>query len=311
MILAVIDCGTNTFNLLIVEIVGSSYKKLFNNRISVKLGEGTINKGYIDKLPFERGIAALKDFKELLVKFNVTRTLAFATSAIRDAKNGIDFVLEAKKNLGLSIEIIDGNREAELIYMGNKVAAKVEENVVLIMDIGGGSTEFIIANGKKIFWKQSFLLGAARLLEKFELSDPITKNEMESIYSYLKQELNPLFEALKVFPSAELVGSSGAFDSIIEMIHGELEGEELVKEKICYEVKITDYYKISDLVIKSTIMERKQIKGLIPMRLDMIVVSSLLINFILQSFPINKFLVSTYSLKEGALIDYISKTTDK
>lgn len=307
MILAVIDCGTNTFNLLIVQVNFTAYTKLFNTRIPVKLGEGTINKGFIDTVPFNRGIEALKEFKKYLLQFNVTKTLAYATSAIRSAKNGLDFIEKSKTELGIEITIIDGDREAELIYLGNKVATNLKNEVALIMDIGGGSTEFILANGKEVFWKQSYLLGAARLLEKFKVSDPITKQEIEEIDNYLVIELQSLFEGIKLFPPSELVGSSGAFDSIIEMIHGELNGEPISKEKICYEVDLINYHKIANLVVSSSLAERKNIKGLIPMRFDMIVVSSLLINFILKTFPINKFLVSSYSLKEGALEEYIQK----
>ena len=241
MILAVIDCGTNTFNLLIVEVKNAAYTKVFNTRMPVKLGEGTINKGYIDTVPFNRGINALTEFKKHLVKFKVTKTLAFATSAIRDAKNGLDFVYKTKLDLDIDINVIDGNREAELIYLGNKLAADIDQKLVLIMDIGGGSTEFILANREQIFWKQSFLLGAARLLERFSISNPITETEIKIIYDYLFNELQPLFEAIKLFPTGELIGSSGAFDSIIEMIHGELNGEELTKEKICYDVDINNY----------------------------------------------------------------------
>jgi exopolyphosphatase/guanosine-5'-triphosphate,3'-diphosphate pyrophosphatase len=307
MILAVIDCGTNTFNLLIVEVNVTVYTKLFNTRIPVKLGEGTINKGFIDDVPFNRGLLALKEFKKYLTQYNVTKTLAYATSAIRSAKNGMEFIQKSKTDLGIEISVIDGDREAELIYLGNKVAANLNNNVALIMDIGGGSTEFILANGKEIFWKQSYLLGAARLLEKFKISDPIQEQEIEEIYNYLIIELQSLYKAIALFPPSELVGSSGAFDSIIEMIHAELNGEMVTKEKICYNVLLENYHKIANLIVTSTFAERKNIKGLIPMRLDMIVISSLLINFILKTIPISKFLVSSYSLKEGALMEYIQK----
>ncbi len=306
MILAIIDCGTNTFNLLIVKINGLQYSKIFNTRVAVKLGEGTINQGYIAPVSFNRGIAALAQFKTHLIHYSVQKTLAYATSAIRDAKNGEEFITTVKHNFNIDINIIDGNREAELIYLGNKEASKLNSNTALIMDIGGGSTEFILANDQQIFWKQSFLLGAARLLNMFTISNPITQTEINTINLYLTQQLQPLFKAITLFPTTQLIGSSGAFDSIIEMIHGELNGEELVKEKICYTINMLDYNTVAQLVIKSNLSERKNIKGLIPMRFDMIVISCLLINFILKSFSINSLQVSTYSLKEGALVEFIN-----
>ena len=154
---AIIDLGTNTFNLLIVE--GNT--TLFKTKIAVKLGQGGITKGYIAEAPFQRGFEALKKHLQTIEKYQADRTLAFATSAIRSTRNGVDFVVKVKTELGLHIEVIDGNKEAELIYLGVQQALDLGDSNKLIMDIGGGSTEFVICNKKEIFWKQSFQLGAA------------------------------------------------------------------------------------------------------------------------------------------------------
>lgn len=302
MVFAIIDLGTNTFNLLIAErLPNSTFKKIFNTKIAVKLGEGTINSGYIADAPFQRGINALKQFQQYLLDHNVEHTHAFATSAIRSASNGNDFVVQAKKVAGMSITVIDGNEEADLIYHGNKMAVNMSDSISLIMDIGGGSTEFILANHNTIFWKQSFLLGAARLLEKFKLSDPITKTETIEFYEYLKQELNPLLEAVKMHQPIELIGSSGAFDSVVDIIDGEFNTGELNDFKTEYSVNLEHYYFISQKIKASTIKERYHIKGLIDMRVDMIVISFLLIDFILKELNINTIRVSTFSLKEGVI----------
>lgn len=307
MRLAVIDCGTNTFNLLIVDTLHrSSYKKVFNTRIPVKLGEGAINSGYIAPEPFKRGIDAIKTFNNYLTHHQVEKVMAFATSAIRDASNGREFVEEVKKHSGIHVEIIDGNREAELIYQGNREAVPLNEEPSVIMDIGGGSTEFIIANKNQVFWKHSYNLGAARLLEKFTPSNPITSAEVEAINSYLKTELIDLYQAVEKFKPCELVGSSGAFDSVIEMINGELGGEAITEGKIAYSINLNNYSTISARIKASTLNERKQIKGLTPMRFDMIVISCLLIDFALSQFNLQQMRVSLYSLKEGALIDFIN-----
>ena len=188
MRLAVIDCGTNTFNLLIVEFDHQKkHNKIFNSRIAVKLGQGSINEGFIGDEPFKRGVSAIEIFKHEIGKFNVSKILAFATSAIRDAHNGKQFVDTVKQQTDIDIEIIDGNREAELIYLGNKEAAKLSNSISLIMDIGGGSNEFILANNSGVLWKQSFAIGAARMLEKFSPSDPILQSEIEEINIYLEK----------------------------------------------------------------------------------------------------------------------------
>lgn len=309
MRLAVIDCGTNTFNLLVVEFDNQKkYTKIFNSRIAVKLGQGSINKGFIGEEPFKRGINAIKTLNLEIQKFDVSKILAFATSAIRDADNGREFVNEAKKQTGIDIEIIDGNREAELIYLGNKEAAPLNDSVSLIMDIGGGSNEFILANNKGLLWKYSFPIGAARILEKFSPSDPITNIEIADIKEYMKSQMYPLFDAAKEFMPLELIGSSGAFDSIVEIINGELNGEALIDTKTCYDINMLDYLHISRLIKYSTLAERKHIKGLVSMRFDMIVISCLMIDYVIKSLNIPKMRVSTFSLKEGALIDHINKS---
>jgi exopolyphosphatase / guanosine-5'-triphosphate,3'-diphosphate pyrophosphatase len=308
MKLAVIDCGTNTFNLIIIELSDDNkYEKLFNTRIPVRLGQDSINDGFIAEVPFMRGIDAISTFKHHIKKYNVQKVLAFATSAIREASNGEQFVKEVNDLFDIEINVIDGNREAELIYYGIKGAVDLDDKVSLIMDIGGGSNEFILASKNRIFWKRSFMIGAARLLEKFPHANPITEEDKNKITAYLGEQLQPLFLAAKDHPPYELVGSSGAFESVVEMINGELGGEPLIPEKTEYLVDLQQNRQVSELVYNSTLEQRRNIKGLVPMRVDMIVISCLMINFILDSFNFNRMRVSTYSLKEGALLDYINK----
>lgn len=302
MIFAIIDLGTNTFNLLIAErLPNSTFRKIFNTRIAVKLGEGTINAGYIAQAPFQRGIDALTQFQHYIKEFEVENTYAFATSAIRSASNGADFVEQAKKVTGIVVTIIDGNEEADLIYHGNRMAVKMNESISLIMDIGGGSTEFILANHTTVFWKQSFLLGAARLMDRIKLSDPVSPEEAVVFNNYLRQELAPLFEAIKSYKSIELIGSSGAFDSVIDVIAAEFNTGEVSDNQTEYAINLEHYFFISEKIKRTTLKDRYHIKGLIDMRVDMIVISVLLIDFILNEFELNTMRVSTFSLKEGVI----------
>jgi len=306
MRIAIIDLGTNTFNILIVETENSNtYKQIFQTKIAVKLGEGGINKGFIAPIPFQRGIDALVQYKLVLDDYNVEKVFAFATSAIRSASNGNDFVSTAKQKAAIDIQVISGDKEAELIYYGVRSAVKMTNDTSLIIDIGGGSTEFIIANKENVFWKQSFLLGAARLLERFNPSDPITDQEIEDVKGYLKQELQPLFEAVKKYPITELIGSSGSFDSLAEMIAHRFYTPEILKNITEYEFQMDDCSAIYDIIIKSTKAERAAMKGLVQMRVDMMVISSILVHFVVAEFEIEKMRLSTYSLKEGVLHDVL------
>lgn len=302
MRIAVIDLGTNTFNLLIADRRDNgTYTKIKSMRIPVKLGEGTINEGVISEIPFQRGINALKEYSKLIEENNVEAVKAMATSAIRSAKNGYDFVAKAKIEAGIDVEVIDGHREAELIYYGNRAAVKMTDAPSLIMDIGGGSTEFIIGNKDQIFWKESYLLGAARLLELINPSDPITDLEIHKLFSHFDKELVTLFDAMKKHTVMELIGSSGAFDSIVDMMAGEYGISGVNEAQTEYLIDLKLYYPLSHKVIKASYQERTKIKGLIEMRVDMITISCLFVNYILQKFNLQHLRASTYSLKEGVI----------
>jgi len=302
MLIAVIDLGTNTFNLLVAEVFpNKSFKELYNAKTPVKLGEGGINKNFIAPAPFQRGLEALRIYANKIKDFKVNKTVAFATSAIRSASNGSAFIQEAKKETGLTIQIIQGEEEAELIYYGVKQALSFQKYNSLIMDIGGGSIEFVIANEEKILRKHSFDLGAARLLEKFQPSDPIKSNEIATIENYLKQQTLPLHQGILKFPVEELIGSSGSFDTFAEIICHQFHETIDFNVNTSYDFNLVNYYYIHEKLLSSTKKERLNTKGLIEMRVDMIVIASIFVNFVLQQFTIKKMRLSTYSLKEGIL----------
>ena len=274
---------------------------LFKTKIAVKLGEGGITNNFIAEEPYRRGLAALKKHIETIKHYKVERTLAFATSAIRSATNGAVFVKEVKKKLGLNIEVIDGNQEAELIYLGVQQALDLGQENNLIMDIGGGSTEFIICNKNEIFWKHSFQLGASRLLEKFQTKDPISSQEVLKLEEYLETSLNLLWDAMEKHPCNILVGSSGSFDTLAELIAHQLHEPAILNEKTTHNFNLKDYFSLHHTLLKSDLKERLNMQGMAPMRADMIVIASIFIHYLLQKKEIAKMKLSTYALKEGVL----------
>ncbi len=310
MKLGIIDIGTNSFKLLIVTIKKDTYEVVHKDKLSVKLGEGGIKGGFIAHSPFLRGINALKAHKKMLDLHEVDKVIAFATAAIRDAENGKEFIKKVKQETDIDITIISGDKEASLIYDGVKSCVPMTEEKVLVIDIGGGSTEFIICNKSRIIWKKSFQLGAARLLEEINPSEPITKEEKEKFKQYIKTALNELVPIIKEHKIQTIIGSSGTFDSLAEMIYYKYETPAGVKAKK-YDPKndyIFDKEHLDELlkgIIKSNIDERMDMKGLATMRVEMIVMSSLLIKHIIKRLGIKTVRLSNYSLKEGMLVDYI------
>ena len=218
MIIAILDFGTNTFNLLIAERKERSFNVLHSSKQPVKLGRGGIQINRITPDAFERGFVAIQNLMETIEKYEVAEIRAFATSAIRNASNGADFVNEVESRFGFRVRVIPGEREAELIYKGVRQAIPFTEKKVMILDIGGGSNEFIICNRDGIIWKHSFELGMARILELFDLSDPITFEEISALESYFKQELQPLVEEVRKENPQTLIGASGSFDTFHSLL---------------------------------------------------------------------------------------------
>ncbi|MEI7594962.1 MAG: exopolyphosphatase [Bacteroidota bacterium] len=306
MIVTILDLGTNTFNALIVDINDNQYNIIYYKKFNIKLGEHTIDQGIISEAAFQRGLNALVELKALSSEHNSERIIAIGTSALRSSSNSCDFVKAVKEKTNINIQIIDGNTEAELISRGVKLALPEINQKYIIIDIGGGSTEFIITHNNQILWKKSYDLGVARLLSKFKPSDPITKKEIDAVEKYLETELTDLFSKIKEFEVKLLVGSSGSFDTFAEMIIAR-EQEPIIIESIKgYDFNIKDYLKIHSLLINSNKEERLKMKGLIEMRVDMIVLSTIFVNLFLKKANIQEMKLSTYSLKEGIVYNILN-----
>jgi exopolyphosphatase/guanosine-5'-triphosphate,3'-diphosphate pyrophosphatase len=304
--LAILDLGTNTFNMLIANVESDkSYTILYKEELSVKLGEGGITKKTIAPLPFQRGIDALKKHKSTTNTYRINVIRAFATSAIRSAENGNDFVKKAFEETGINIQVIPGEEEAGFIYKGVKLAGLLDDNASLIMDIGGGSTEFIIAYNKKLLWKQSFDLGAARLMQMFKPSNPITSAQIEELQNYFDEILIPLFDAVEQYPVTTLIGCSGSFESFANMILHQSNMQEKLFAENYFNIELPDFSKLYYMLINSSEAERYTIKGLIAMRVDTIVYASIFVDYIIKKLNIMHLQLSHYALKEGVLYDII------
>ncbi|MBN1158607.1 MAG: hypothetical protein JXA61_04440 [Bacteroidales bacterium] len=310
MRISVIDLGTNTFNLLIVESgPGAEYKILYSNKLPVKLGRSGIDKKEIRPDAISRGLNVIDRHLSIVSGYQSDRIYAFATSAIRSARNGEQFVSLIRERFNLDVEVISGEREAEIIYYGVRQAVSLDHKPVLIMDIGGGSNEFIIANREEIFWKKSYPLGIARLLEKFKPSDPITIEEIEFISNYLEEKLVSLFDEIRNYSIDTLIGASGAFDTMVAMIRADDPGFKSEQGMFpeMFEIDLSDFENLYQKLINSTMKERKQMKGLESMRLEMIVLSTLLVKFMLQKLKVKHLIQSNFALKEGIIYQLINQ----
>ncbi len=214
---AIIDCGTNTFNLLVKEKVEGKWKTLFKTKLPVKLGAGGFSENVLMPNRMARGIDALYSYKNVIDSLEVKDVRVFATSAVREASNGNEFVARVKKHLNFDMEVISGDREAELIFEGVVQTTEEIKEDYLIMDIGGGSTEFIFVRDQKPLWRKSYLLGVSRLHGMLNPASRINQDDVNRLRGHLNKELQDLISFLKENPVKILVGSSGSFDTLFDM----------------------------------------------------------------------------------------------
>lgn len=296
----VIDLGTNTFHLVLATIDEQGLHIFYKDRVPVMIDRDGISQGKINDEAKGRAFSALKQFKDKIEAENIESVHATATSAFRNATNGLQLVDEIKYNFDLTIEIIDGEKEAEYIYHGVKHAMDISKENALIMDIGGGSVEFVIGNSEEYLWKRSFEIGAQRLLDLFHTEDPISSECVKDLMAYLDKELASLTRAVEKHKPTTLIGSAGTFDTLSE-IYSIRYGRQDMATPYELPMNIDAYWEIYEELLVKNRTERLRIPGMIEMRVDMIVVACCLLTFVLKEYDLKTLRVSTYALKEGLL----------
>jgi exopolyphosphatase/guanosine-5'-triphosphate,3'-diphosphate pyrophosphatase len=280
------------------------FSVIYRSKVAVKIGENGINRGLITEEAKKRALTALHDFKLTIDEYQPDEVFATATSAIRNAINGVELVEQIKKETGIETRIISGLDEAQFIYYGVSKALAIGKDISLIMDIGGGSIEFILCSENTVYWKQSFEAGGLRMAEKFHKQDPITEEGVNALENYLHDQLTELFDACAKYKPTVLIGSSGTFDTLSE-ISQLADGKTLDLQATELPLTIESFESVFQNILTKNRAERLEIPGMIDLRVDMIVVAVILIKYVLDSLDISKIRVSAYALKEGVLLKTI------
>ena len=299
---AVIDLGTNTCNLLIAGYDRSGYKLLYQGKEVVKMGKGGINKNIIPADGLQRAIGAIRNHQQKIKEYKLDKTIVIATSAVRDASNRETFCKTIKNETGIALDVISGEKEAELIFKGVLLAFDGKPGKSLILDIGGGSNEFILCDGDRILWKESFPLGVARIIERFPPSNPITEQEIDTIRNYYEENMGSLWEAIAGKEIDCLIGCSGAFDTVVDLIDRTEPGSKQRKQQ---EIGLDDFQNVYKMLIRSTTEERLAMKELERLRVEMIVPAVILIGLVMKKTGIRKMVQTDYALREGVLYDLV------
>jgi exopolyphosphatase/guanosine-5'-triphosphate,3'-diphosphate pyrophosphatase len=308
MKVAIIDLGTNTCNLLVAETKLSEYTILHQSKQLVKLGDGKISDNKISAEATNRALESFCVHKEIIKDFNVERIRVLATSAVRTAENKIPFLEKLGEGSGWIIKIISGEKEAELIFKGVLLAVENFENPTVILDIGGGSNELISAFQKELRWKESKPTGMSRVINRFNLSDPIQPKEIKELQDYYSAEHEQAFRKCKSENVKTLLGCSGAFDTIADIIDLVNPGEKKRKTQI---IDINDFYSVYHKLLKSTKNERLKMIGMDFVRVDLIVPAVILIEQLISKIGIEQIIQTDYALREGVLYEFLHSHSAK
>lgn len=292
--LACIDLGTNTFHVLIVKSDQHGFTELYRKREYVILAEQGIE--VIGEAPLARAFKAIDLFKIQLEDYVLDELKIIGTEALRRASNGHIITAYIKKQLGVEPEIIGGKREAMLILKGTQLKVDMSAGHFCIMDIGGGSVEFIIVSDGQVTFMKSYRVGVTVLFNAFHHSDPISEDEQLELTRFLDESLSDLLKHLNSLTgSISLVGASGSYEVLQSVIEGEV-------KRASVSIFCTDqFYDVSEEIIPLNETERSEYEGIPHQRVKLIPVAFLLIKYILDQREMDRIIVSPYALKEGVL----------
>lgn len=299
---AVIDLGTNTFHLLIAETAGQAIKVIHKHHIPVKIGKGGVHKGELTSDAIQRAFEALNDFAQRLEIYSVSEIQVFGTSAIRDAANGKQFMEDVYNRFGFHIQAISGLQEAEFIFKGVQASLPVMHETYVIMDIGGGSVEFIVVDGGQAVWKQSYQTGVSRLIHSFPMSDPLSDNEIQNLEDHFAQSYQTLTDIMRKYKPRILVGSAGSFETISDILEKDRTTPVTAVTPYAFELPLLPAMECMNMLIHSSHAERSQLSGLVSFRMEMIASAALMTRWVMTQYSIKMLIASMYSLKEGALV---------
>jgi exopolyphosphatase/guanosine-5'-triphosphate,3'-diphosphate pyrophosphatase len=309
MRLAGIDIGTNTLRLLIVDSPNGEWKEIFSDRQVTRLGEGFSQNRRLADPAIQRTAEVLKSFYNSIQRFRCDEILAVATSAVREAGNQNEFLALIKKEIPLDIRVISGDEEARLTWLGIRQAVASPTDSQILIDIGGGCTEWILADHEKIVNKISLPLGVVFLTEEYLLSDPPLPAELErmkkKISGYLTSVKEKFGMIMERSPRITWIGTAGTITTLAAMVQ---ELEEYSFEKINgFVLTQTMVSGLYETLLSRTKGERKGIKGLERGREDIILAGTAILLESMGFFNFNQIVVSDYGLREGIIIDRLQQ----
>lgn len=307
--LAALDIGTNSFHLIVVSASPSGDFEIVDEaREVIRLGEGNADKiKIIRQESIDRGVDIINRFKKIADSHDA-ELCAMATSAVREASNKEEFIKTVYEKTGVKINLISGTEEAHLIYLGILKALPIQDKAALAIDIGGGSTEFILGKNGKVELTESIKIGTVRLTQNFFPDLILTGQRIEETQNFVRDKIRPVINRLANSAIEMFVGSSGTIMNVGLMIaakrDGKVRGRYVLNE---FEFTAKELFEIErEVLSKKTAEERETIPGLEKGRCDIIPAGVIILSTIFRMLKIEKMTISGYALREGIIIDAVS-----
>ncbi|WP_194974020.1 Ppx/GppA phosphatase family protein [Aquiflexum lacus] len=311
MNLAAIDIGTNSIHMIIVKVTSKqTFEVLVQEKEMVKLGVGVFANKMLSERAFNAGIQTISRYVQLADEYGVEHIITAATSATREAKNGREFLDRLIQDIGLSPQMISGKEESRLIFLAVRKAIDLQKRKVLVIDIGGGSTEVVIGNKESVLYKCSMKLGVLRLLDKFGDQEQHSKQTREELKSHIRGIAEKVFVDAKGVGFTKVVGTSGTIRAIGEAILL-MNGKDILNSVNAETVKVKDIEKIVEKLWELPAEKRATIPGINENRADAIHLGGMLLLELLNLADVKEMTLSDASLRDGLIVDYVEKNGQK
>ncbi len=309
-IIAAIDIGTNSIHMVIVRIDPSlpAFTVIAKEKDTVRLGDRDLTTGKLTPEAIKRSLDTLKRCQELATSLKADQIIAVATSATREAPNGGDFLRQIEAELGIVVNLISGKEEARRIYLGVLSGMDFNEQPHIIIDIGGGSTELILADIHEPRFLSSTKIGAVRLFKEFVTTDPISDDELKVLRAYvrgmLERPVDEIWQNLQLNESPRTIGTSGTIETIA-VIHAKDELGVVPDPLNGYEIGYKDIEKIVKKLAKMSYQERLDVSGLSEKRAEIIVPGAVILLEAMTMLKLDSISICERSLREGMIVDWM------
>lgn len=307
--IAAIDIGTNSFHLLVAAVDPKlrTFRIIQAEKATTRLGERDPETGELTEAAMQRGLETLRQFRDLATSHRVEQIVTAATSAVREAPNGRDFLKTILDDLGMEVDLVSGPEEARLIYLGVLSAMPFGDRPHLLLDIGGGSTELILADGRDARALTSTRVGAVRLQRDFVRDDPMSPQHRSFLQAFIQGSLEPAVDKvrrrIKPGETPVLVATSGTAMAIGSLAASE---EERPPRKLHgYRVTRKSLDQVVDRLIKMTPAQRRELAPLNDRRAEIIVPGALILQTTMKMLGVEDFLLSERALREGLIVDWM------